>query len=227
MKNYFKIIFVLILATLTFSCNNEEPNGITKNPSPVKFKINFMNNSDLSVDVTLKRVSIGDNVLENTSDIFKSADEYHNYINYSTKEDFIEYEYNYVPKPNVKLEMDNTGDIIHDILYTDDFQSVLLRLTFGNKDERILAGWPKYYYSKLKNVVLYGFNYDSDNYDKKIWDYRINENNDYLCYSIDSDDNTGNVKGYSSGTIYSIKVTINSPDDIKMEVLPETGSKFE
>ena len=143
MKNYYKIIFVLILATLAFSCNNEEPNGRDEKPSSLKFKIVIINKSDLSADITLKKVEFGIGGLDNTSDIFGSVDDYNRFKNnYPIKEDFEEYDiidYKNISKTKIQLGKDSTDDIFfNEFYYSGNFQSVLLRFNFSNKEERIL-----------------------------------------------------------------------------------------
>lgn len=154
-----------------FTClnNNKETPDSAMPTKYLKFKVNIVNNSDLPVDFVLKKVLIGGNVLENTEDIFLSNAIYE-YIKNSEPKGF---------KENIPISIDYFGKYddakIHgtiikdnsDVLIFYDYlgesgggvETLLLRLNFSGSNEKILAGWPKYYYSKLPNVSLYGFSY--------------------------------------------------------------------
>jgi|GEM_PF-1029880 len=234
------LCFIMILL-LSCPINQNETEENDQIPPLMKFRMLLINNSDMTVDFELKEVRIGAAALENTTDIFKSNDDYLNYLNnYSIKENFSEYDpgIGYDPvmfdisgryddaKAKGTISKDNSDDLVYYKYPTYGDESNLIRLVFSNTEERILAGWPKYYYSKLSNVVKYGFCYNLDNFDKKLWDFRLDQRVTFICYSINTDDPSGDITGYSEGKIYSLKVTINGPDDIQMEVLPETGEKI-
>ncbi|HOF01217.1 MAG TPA: hypothetical protein PK385_01095 [Spirochaetota bacterium] len=239
-----KIILLFLISIISimisFSCLNNvdaDPNSGIPMPKYLKFKVNIVNNSDLTVDYVLKEVLIGVNVLENTADIFLSQDIYESYKNFDPK-DFVEtdadkgnafsvfsYKYGDIKiRGNIKKENSDTL-IFYDPLEYRGVETLLIRLLFNGSNEKILAGWPKYYYSKLSNVSLYGFSYRFGN-DKKIENHQNLTGNYGVRYSTNSDDSSGDITAYLNKTIYSLKVTINSPDDIQMEVLPETGESF-
>jgi hypothetical protein len=222
---------------INYSCVlDSESETITEAPyhPVIKLKVNFINNSDLTFDYSINNVEIGVTGLDNTPDIFRNYEEYLNFKNrYSINEDFKETpviisgegRFDDVNYKGIVL-VDSSDDLIY---YEDNMlrplSSISVKIKFSNNIEKILAGWPKYYYSKLSNVVKYGFCYNFVNFDKKIWDYWTGTE-PYITFSIDSDDSNGNIRGYLKNTLYSLRVTINSPDNIIFEVLPETGESF-
>ncbi|HOV15821.1 MAG TPA: hypothetical protein PK771_16145, partial [Spirochaetota bacterium] len=126
-------------------------------------------------------------------------------------------------------DIDIVPNVLSDYYSRDSFRrdvkSFQLVLNFSNGQKKIIAGWPKHYYSKISNVVYYGFAYEYD-YDKKAgyhdpWASDRSSDSKFCFFRQDA---SGDIVPIGSNTIYSLKVTINNIDDIKIEVLPETGT---
>lgn len=239
---YFKLLFIVIILNSCLLDNNSVSED--KAVPPIKLQITIDNKSDVSVGFSLKGVYIGADGLENIEQIF-SDDSFWTFerfkescnINGGIEEQNLSscWDSQYKKQDNwdrVKLEgtVDSEGEDKIVCYYNESghsLRSILLRLSFKNGEERILAGWPKYYYSKLENVAEYGFFYKFSNYDKKIREFRDNGGNGFM-FSINTDDSSGEITGYNQLTVYSLKLTINSVDDIKLEVdKEETGKTFE
>ncbi|HPY86778.1 MAG TPA: hypothetical protein PLG34_02210 [Spirochaetota bacterium] len=236
MKNIL-LCFLSFLILIIFSCpvNNDNEENVAQKHVFIKLKFNLVNNTDMTVDYILNDVEIGYKGLENTTDIFVNNEEYLRYVSQSIDEEFketpvVDFYQSYYDNFN---DGNYQGSVIPDssddlIYYQNNIirnpSSVLIRIKFSNEQEKILAGWPKYYYSKLTNVSYYGFAYFFS-FDKKIRNYWT-ENKPCMMFSIDSDLPSGKIQGYLKNTLYSVRVTINSPDNIIFEVLPETGESF-
>lgn len=245
MKNSIFLVSFCLVFLLT-SCPGGDTGGGSgvSLPPPIKLKIKIVNNSSSGVNFSLKRARIGADGLENIEQIFNEDSMRtfeHFKENYSITEVFEEYD---IPMywddqhekqdnwDRVKLEgtvLSGKTDTM--VCYYNkrgySISSVLLRLNFDSNEERVIAGWPKYYYSKLANVVKYGFFYSFVNYDKKIREF-IDNGGSGAMFSIDSDDPSGEITGYKFLTVYSLRLTINSVDDIILEVVEdETGKTFE
>ena len=95
--------------------------------------------------------------------------------------------------------------------------SLLVEINFANGEVCYLAGWPEYYNDviKLENVKKFGFAYDVP-IDKKIDSYV--KNNPSQCNEIFFFDESGNIGGEYLPTSYSMNITINSMDDIQLEI---------
>jgi hypothetical protein len=95
--------------------------------------------------------------------------------------------------------------------------SLLVEIKFANGEVCYLAGWPEYYNDviKLENVKKFGFAYDVP-IDKKIDSYV--KNNPSQCNEIFFFDESGNIGGEYLPTSYSMNITINSMDDIQLEI---------
>ena len=95
--------------------------------------------------------------------------------------------------------------------------SLLVEIKFANGEVCYLAGWPEYYNDviKLENVKKFGFAYDVP-IDKKIDSYV--KNNPSQCNEIFFFDESGNIGGEYLPTSYSMNITINSVDDIQLEI---------
>ncbi len=110
-----------------------------------------------------------------------------------------------------------------------ELTSGMIKLNIGGV-ERNIVGWPEKYYSQTPNVVKYGLFYRfslDDNY------YEEYGRDNLLYIGTDSDlkflmDLTGDTpymyKGNLRGSLtVKIKITINSADDISVEVTPIEG----
>ena len=112
-------------------------------------------------------------------------------------------------------------------VYDNSAESILVEIKFANGEVCYLAGWPEYYNDviKLENVKKFGFFYDLW-IDKKVSLYCKDENNrNFQSYFFDE---SGNIEGGYLSTssasylintsYYPMNITINSVDDIQLEI---------
>lgn len=240
-KNLSKLCFLLLIFIL-FGCPSDEVKGGMPLPAHLKVIVEIENKTDFQIDYSLKEVRLGASAFEDKIDeIFIDQEHFDRFKNeYSIDVEYLE-EYPFKidmgglyedAKTEGSIDGDNSDKLVYYFYQHHHFKSFLIRFNFVDKagsenQERILAGWPKYYYSKLDNVFEYGFAYNFMNFDKKIKEAEDLRSVTALLYSIDSDDSEGALRFYERFKIYSLKVTINSLDDISVEVMPDTGSEFD
>jgi hypothetical protein len=237
LKRYLIFIGMFVVLLSFFSCFPEiETDGAQLLPPYTRFAMDIVNNSGMNAYYNFKAVSIGYQLIENSSDVFESDELYLSLkdkeikdgdtVNIDKVMDFSNYlmYYDRYFTDMISFNILNKGDVYFDIkqkelnvdVFDRDVKAINLNLEFEGGEKRVIAGYPESYYSKLDNVVHYGIFYKFD-YDKRGDGVSPN----YI------DPITKEITPIPWYTWYSIKITINSPDDIKVEVLPETGSRLQ
>jgi len=251
MKGRFLIFlgFLSISLVLFISCFDYTVDG--GGEDVIVLRINFGNNTDLTIDCKIKGVIIGPDGLENTEDIFKSEKDWldwkerwfddwkrhpkKNEINtdfYSPPwykiDTFFPYE---KIEGGVILPKRSADWIIeHRIVWSDLgyplythrwFTSLLIELNFRNGEKSYLVGYPKDYYSKIEP--------EPEKYGFWMyWDRGGLENiklpNSRWSWFDYSSNKFYEIKPW---TPHSLKFVIDNTNDIKMMRLPESGKKVE
>jgi hypothetical protein len=121
---------------------------------------------------------------------------------------------------NEKINAKNKSEKMNFRIYGSWKESMLIEIKFANGEVCYLAGWPEYYNDviKLENVKKFGFAYDVP-IDKKIDSYIKNGQSKYK--ELFFFDEQGNIDGeyiYGSCFYYPMNITINSVDDIQLEI---------
>ncbi len=220
MKKSTKIIYPFILVLLSMiGCPDTDPGGLIIESNAI-LMIDIENNSNESITYTSEVITLGSESLEeNRNIIFESDEEYQVYLSHSLVE---ESDFNLEQDDEIVVE-GNGEKSLKVPLYalSHDPESILIELDFGDDKVKYLAGWPKYYHElEDKDVVKYGFFYNFVNHDKKRWD-RIDTDPDFSSngfQSIDSDYDSGELTGYKHKSRVGLTITVNSIDDIQVEL---------
>ena len=222
-KNVLSLLPFIIFLFGVISC--EEPEEVTDTndirPS-INFQFNIKNNIDTEINVRLMKVIFG--LSEYNENIYVDEESYNKHINNRNErlqQSGWEKKYPesdiYVRDKDIidKAIKSSTCEEIDFFLTTAN--SLLVEIKFANGEVCYLAGWPEYYNDviKLENVKKFGFAYDVP-IDKKIDSYV--KNNPSQCNEIFFFDESGNIGGEYLPTSYSMNITINSVDDIQLEI---------
>lgn len=222
-KNVLSLLPFIIFLFGIISCEEPEEVTDTNDIRPyINFQFNIENNIDTEVNVRLMKVIFG--LSEFNENIYVDEESYNKHINNRDKmlqQSGWEKKYPendiYVRDKDIidKTMKGNTCEEMDFFLTTAN--SLLVEIKFANGEVCYLAGWPEYYNDviKLENVKKFGFAYDVP-IDKKIDSYV--KNNPSQCNEIFFFDESGNIGGEYLPTSYSMNITINSMDDIQLEI---------
>ena len=222
-KNVLSLLPFIIFLFGVISCEEPEEVTDTNDIRPyINFQFNIKNNIDTEVNVRLMKVIFG--LSEFNENIYVDEESYNKHINNRNErlqQSGWEKKYPesdiYVRDKDIidKAIKSSTCEEIDFFLTTAN--SLLVEIKFANGEVCYLAGWPEYYNDviKLENVKKFGFAYDVP-IDKKIDSYV--KNNPSQCNEIFFFDESGNIGGEYLPTSYSMNITINSMDDIQLEI---------
>ena len=222
-KNVLSLLPFIIFLFGVISCEEPEEVTDTNDIRPyINFQFNIKNNIDTEVNVRLMKVIFG--LSEFNENIYVDEESYNKHINNRDKmlqQSGWEKKYPendiYIRDKDIidKTMKGNTCEEMDFFLTTAN--SLLVEIKFANGEVCYLAGWPEYYNDviKLENVKKFGFAYDVP-IDKKIDSYV--KNNPSQCNEIFFFDESGNIGGEYLPTSYSMNITINSMDDIQLEI---------
>ena len=209
-----------------------------------QFQVNIENNTDSQIDIKVMSVMFGKTDYNEDIHIYENEEKYNDYFSsrvspsYSSYTEMLEstgYK-EYISGSNIYVDNDVTADTNQYInekinaknksekmnfrIYGSWKESMLIEIKFANGEVCYLAGWPEYYNDviKLENVKKFGFAYDVP-IDKKIDSYIKNGQSKYK--ELFFFDEQGNIDGeyiYGLGFYYPMNITINSVDDIRLEI---------
>jgi hypothetical protein len=244
LKRYLIFIGMIVVLLSLISClGHIEPKpsgrGISHIPPCIQFELEIVNNSSIELDCRFVPMSIGYKLIENSNDVF------------DPKELYLALQYMPVEEGD-RINIDEVIDFTkndlwnnHALVYRDikikdtifsinkdedehpykqtfsfdvygrDVQCLNINLEFDSGENRVITGYPKEYYSKEGNVVYDGLFYRFD-YDKR--------HNIKSPHYIDPE--TKEITPIPWYTLYAVKIIVNSPDDINVEILPETGEEL-
>lgn len=222
-KKILSLLPFIIFLFGVISCEEPEEVTDTNNIRPsINFQFNIKNNIDTEINIRLMKVIFG--LSEYNENIYVDEESYNKHINNRNErlqQSGWEKKYPesdiYVRDKDIidKTMKGNTCEEMDFFLTTAN--SLLVEIKFANGEVCYLAGWPEYYNDviKLENVKKFGFAYDVP-IDKKIDSYV--KNNPSQCNEIFFFDESGNIGGEYLPTSYSMNITINSVDDIQLEI---------
>ena len=246
-KNVLSLLPFIIFLFGVISCEEpEDVVGSGEGDAPIyfQFQVNIENNTDSQIDVKVMSVMFGKTDYNENIHIHENEDEYNEYFtdivppsdsNYTGMLEVMGYK-EYISGSNIYVDNDVTADTNQYInekinaknksekmnfrIYGSWKESMLIEIKFANGEVCYLAGWPEYYNDviKLENVKKFGFAYDVP-IDKKIDSYIKNGQSKYK--ELFFFDEQGNIDGeyiYGSCFYYPMNITINSVDDIQLEI---------
>jgi hypothetical protein len=244
-KNVLSLLPFIIFLFGAISC--EEPEEVTCTGDvcpPINFQVNIENNTDSQIDIKVIPVMFGKTDYNENIHIYENEEEYNKHFidmippSYSSYTEMLESTgcKEYISGSNIYVDNDVTADTNQYInekinaknksekmnfrIYGSWKESMLIEIKFANGEVCYLAGWPEYYNDviKLENVKKFGFAYDVP-IDKKIDSYIKNGQSKYK--ELFFFDEQGNIDGeyiYGSCFYYPMNITINSVDDIQLEI---------
>ena len=244
-KNILSLLPFIIFLFGVISC--EEPEEVTCTGDvcpPINFQVNIENNTDSQIDIKVIPVMFGKTDYNKDIHESESEEEYNECFtdivppsdsSYTGMLESMGYK-EYISGSNIYFNNDVTTDTNQYInerinaknkcekkdfqIYEISHDSVLIEVEFADGNICYLAGWPHYYNEviKLENIKKFGFFYNLW-IDKKVSLYRKNKiNEDVRSYFFDESENIagGYLAAYS--WYYPMNITINSVDDIQLEI---------
>ena len=244
-KNILSLLPFIVFLFGVISC--EEPEEVTSSGDvcpPINFQVNIENNTDSQIDIKVIPVMFGKTDYNEDIHIHENEEEYNEYFTRIVPPSYSSYTEmlfstgckEYISGSNIYVDSDITTDVnlyinkeikpnnksemIDFHVYDTSTESVLVEIKFAGGNICYLAGWPKYYNDviKLENVKKFGFFYNLC-IDKKVSLYRENKiNEDIQSYFFDESENiTGGYLAIAPW-YYPMNITINSVDDIQLEI---------
>jgi hypothetical protein len=244
-KNVLSLLPFIIFLFGVISC--EEPEDVVgsgEGDAPIyfQFQVNIENNTDSQIDVKVMSVMFGKT--DYNENIYIDEKSYNEHFFSNVRPQYSSYAEmllstgwkEYISGSNIYVDNDVTADTNQYInekinaknksekmnfrIYGSWKESMLIEIKFANGEVCYLAGWPEYYNDviKLENVKKFGFAYDVP-IDKKIDSYIKNGQSKYK--ELFFFDEQGNIDGeyiYGSCFYYPMNITINSMDDIQLEI---------
>jgi hypothetical protein len=244
-KNVLGLLPFIIFLFGVISC--EEPEDVVgsgEGDAPIyfQFQVNIENNTDSQIDVKVMSVMFGKT--DYNENIYIDEKSYNEHFFSNVRPQYSSYAEmllstgwkEYISGSNIYVDNDVTADTNQYInekinaknksekmnfrIYGSWKESMLIEIKFANGEVCYLAGWPEYYNDviKLENVKKFGFAYDVP-IDKKIDSYIKNGQSKYK--ELFFFDEQGNIDGeyiYGSCFYYPMNITINSVDDIQLEI---------
>ena len=244
-KNVLSLLPFIIFLFGVISC--EEPEEVTCTGDvcpPINFQVNIENNTDSQIDIKIIPVMFGKTDYNENIHIYENEEEYNKHFidmippSYSSYTEMLESTgcKEYISGSNIYFDNDVTTDTKQFIdeeikindkhekidfhVYDNSAESILVEIKFANGEVCYLAGWPEYYNDviKLENVKKFGFFYNLS-CDKKVSLYRENKiNEDIQSYFFDESENIAGGYLAISPWYYPMNITINSVDDIQLEI---------
>ena len=244
-KNVLSLLPFIIFLFGVISCEEpEDAVGSGEGDASIyfQFQVNIENNTDSQIDVKIMSVMFGKT--DYNENIYIDEKSYNEYFFSNVRPQYSSYAEmllstgwkEYISGSNIYVDNDVTADTNQYInekinaknksekmnfrIYGSWKESMLIEIKFANGEVCYLAGWPEYYNDviKLENVKKFGFAYDVP-IDKKIDSYIKNGQSKYK--ELFFFDEQGNIDGeyiYGSYFYYPMNITINSVDDIQLEI---------
>ena len=244
-KNVLSLLPFIIFLFGVISC--EEPEDVVGSGEGdasiyFQFQVNIENNTDSQIDVKVMSIMFGKT--DYNENIYIDEKSYNEHFFSNVRPQYSSYAEmllstgwkEYISGSNIYVDNDVTADTNQYInekinaknksekmdfrIYGSWKESMLIEIKFANGEVCYLAGWPEYYNDviKLENVKKFGFAYDVP-IDKKIDSYIKNGQSKYK--ELFFFDEQGNIDGeyiYGSCFYYPMNITINSVDDIQLEI---------